>query len=316
MRRQAARISLRILLIVIAVCFPAADRSFCAKYPSANGRVNDYAGVLSSGDVSRLNGMINELDRKTGAEIGILVVKSLDGASVEEYANGVFNEWGIGKKGEDNGALLLVTVKDRAMRIEVGYGLEPLIPDGLAGEIRDEQMIPNFKAGRYGQGLLEATARIAEIIGGSRGVSLEKTDVPKRSTTGNPQILFFFAISSLFVFIGFSLIGSGVNGLASRALTGCFPLVFGTVFGGFALLAFVGSTAAHGLLWLSIPQFAIAIAATIIGYRNPEMMQSHGRGSGGWRSGGGGFSGGFGGSSGGGGFGGGSSGGGGASGHW
>jgi uncharacterized protein len=261
--------------------------------------------------------MIDELERKTGAEIGILVVNGLDGADEEDYANGVFREWGIGKKGKDNGILLLVAVKDRAMRIEVGYGLEPLIPDGLAGEIRDRQMIPSFRAGNYGQGLLEATARIARIIAASEGVSLEKASVPKRRGLPGGQTLLFFAFTIPFITLGFMGIGSAIKAFVTRKPDGCFPLVWGLGFGGIPFVASVGPAIAHGLWWFWFPQFVIAIAALVFGFTRPLVISSRSTRRGGWGYGGGGFGGGFGGSSGGGGgFGGGSSGGGGASGHW
>lgn len=99
---------------------------------------------------------IQDVDAATTAEVAVVTVPSLDGESVEEYAHTLFNRWGIGKVGWNNGILLLVAPGERRARIEVGYGLEPLFPDGLCGELLDEHAVPSFRDGAYGEGI-EAT---------------------------------------------------------------------------------------------------------------------------------------------------------------
>ena len=83
---------------------------------------------------------------------------------MEDYATDLFNTWGIGKKDRDNGVLILVAVQDRAMRIEVGYGLEGILPDGLAGAVIREAFLPRFRNDDYRTGLLEGTARVIDIV--------------------------------------------------------------------------------------------------------------------------------------------------------
>jgi len=102
------------------------------------GFVNDYANVLSASEERQLVSMISEVRQKTGAEIAVVTIQSLEGNEIDDFSNRLFEKWGIGQKGKDNGLLFLAAMKDRKMRIEVGYGLEGAIPDAQAGRIRRE----------------------------------------------------------------------------------------------------------------------------------------------------------------------------------
>ncbi len=102
-------------------------------------------------------------------------VPSLNGMSVEEYANKLFAEWGIGQKGKDNGVLVLVAPSERKIRIEVGYGLEPILPDGLAGSIIRDQFIPAFRKSDYQSGVLDGVRRVAAIVRRGQVVDRERT---------------------------------------------------------------------------------------------------------------------------------------------
>ena len=93
--------------------------------------------------------MLRDVEQQTTAEIAVVTVPSLDGMTVEEYASRLFKAWGIGKKGRDNGVLVLVAPTEHKMRIEVGYGLEAVLPDGLAGQIVRTECLPRFKEGDY-----------------------------------------------------------------------------------------------------------------------------------------------------------------------
>ena len=98
-----------------------------------NGSVSDFAGILDESAKSELNSLITQTEQKTSAEIAVVTVPTLEGITVEEYAVKLFKQWGIGKKGKDNGVLVLVVPSERKVRIKVGYGLKPILPDGLAG---------------------------------------------------------------------------------------------------------------------------------------------------------------------------------------
>ena len=139
------------------------------------GYVNDFAGVLNQQTKSQLEALALELKQKTGAEIAVAIVPSLEGDSVENYANLLAESWGVGDQ-EDRGALVLLAVDDRRLRIEIGYGLEPIIPDGRAGEIR-EMMTPALRAGDYNGAVAVAMVQLAQIVAQDAGVTL----------TGMPQ---------------------------------------------------------------------------------------------------------------------------------
>jgi len=133
--------------------------------------VTDIAGQLSAGTIAHLNQSIDSAHASHGIEMAVVVIRSLDGLSVEEVAERLFNRWGIGKKGKDNGLLFLWSTGDRKVRIEVGYGLEGVIPDGKAGAILDAYVIPRFRDGEFEDGVIAgvdaalAAARSEEVPG-------------------------------------------------------------------------------------------------------------------------------------------------------
>ena len=119
-------------MIALLVSATIARPAYSQDLPAHVGKVNDFAEVL---EASQRSGLETQLDRATSAEVAVVTVRTLGGHTVEEYATALFNAWGIGKQDRDNGVLILVAVDDRAMRIDVGYGLEGILPDGLAGSI-------------------------------------------------------------------------------------------------------------------------------------------------------------------------------------
>jgi uncharacterized protein len=116
--------------------------------------VTDMAGALRADTISRLNDTIGAFERATGAEMAVVIVRSLDGVSVEETAVKLFELWGIGKTKQDNGLLLLWSTGDRRVRVEVGYGLEGALPDGKVGAILDAYVIPQFQSGAFDEGII------------------------------------------------------------------------------------------------------------------------------------------------------------------
>jgi uncharacterized protein len=116
--------------------------------------VTDMAAALRADTVARLNDTIGLFERSTGSEMAVVVIRSLDGASIEEAAAKLFQMWGIGKKDRDNGLLLLWSTGDRRVRVEVGYGLEGALPDGKVGAILDTYVIPRFKSGDFDDGMI------------------------------------------------------------------------------------------------------------------------------------------------------------------
>lgn len=156
------------LFVILVLSLWGMGHSGEPKIPRPQGLINDYAGIIAPEYRKKLDLIIrNTLDR-TGVPIVILTMPEIGGYDYNEYANLVYNNWGIGKKGEDKGILIFVTLKERKMRIETGYGVEGVLPDGLVGEIRDRYMIPYFRQDRFGEGLLLGVEAISKILGGER----------------------------------------------------------------------------------------------------------------------------------------------------
>ena len=136
--------------------------------PNPRGRdgtwVTDMPGMLRADTIAQLNSTISDFERTTGGEMAVVVIRSLDGLSIEEAAVQLFNLWGIGKKSRDNGLLLLWSTGDRRVRVEVGYGLEGVLPDGKTGAILDAYVIPKFKAGEFDEGVLAGVGALLSVV--------------------------------------------------------------------------------------------------------------------------------------------------------
>lgn len=143
------------------------------------GYLSDFAGVVDIGSRQRIEAYCAAVEKATGAQLALVAVPELDGEPVEDVANLLFRRWGVGKKGEDNGALLLLSVRDKRSRLEVGYGLEPILPDGSAGDLL-RAMRPALRAGQYGEALLMAAHQMGERIAREKGVAIDETVRPRR----------------------------------------------------------------------------------------------------------------------------------------
>ncbi len=160
-------------LTLLLACIPAAAQPDSPPAPEqlrARNFVNDYAGVLSPQTEAGLNALGRELQQKTGAEIAVAVVRGLGDETVEGYSLRLADEWGVGGEG-DRGALLLVAVDDRRLRLEVGYGLEPILPDGRAGALLD-QMTPFLRQGDYDGAVRVGFISVAQVVAADAGVEL------------------------------------------------------------------------------------------------------------------------------------------------
>ncbi len=134
--------------------------------------VVDLAGVVPPDMQARLNAFLKELEQKTTAQVLVLTVQSLDGQSIEEFAFNTKEQWKLGQKGKDNGVLLVVAVKDRKYRFEIGYGLESVLPDSLVGTIGREYLVPYFRKGDFGSGIYAAVVVAANTIASHEGVQI------------------------------------------------------------------------------------------------------------------------------------------------
>jgi len=306
-------------LLLVACCLLLALRPSAQALPRPLGRISDFANVIDPATEADLDRRIDLLEQQTSSELAVATVESLGGTSVEEYANRLFREWGIGRAQQDNGVLIVVAPNEREMRIEVGYGLEGVLPDGLAGQIIREQFTPKFRDGDYSGGIADGVARVIAVVEKHEVLTPEQLAAFNDSNGDDDApawiIIPFFGV---FVTIGFGMLGIG---LRSKTV---FPMLFGSFFGGMPLLM---SIAVVGSLTLTtlVPW---AIAMFVVGYRLGgreswrNAFRDSGKGgrgggsSGGWTMGSSGSSGSSSGSSSSSSFGGGSSGGGGASGRW
>lgn len=129
-----------------------------------NSWVSDLANVLPGTQVALIDGAINALEKENGAEIAVVTVNTTGPKSAKEFAGELFNRWGVGKEGADNGVLVLLAKNDRRIEIETGYGAEGVLPDGKVGMILDEHAVPSFKRGDFGGGLVATVNALAKEL--------------------------------------------------------------------------------------------------------------------------------------------------------
>ncbi len=293
----------RAALTVAAFLIALVSSAFALEVPKLQGYVNDYADMISPQARAELENELRSFEQTDSTQIVILTVQSLEGDPIEDFGIRVADEWRIGQKGKDNGAIFIVAKQDRKMRIEVGRGLEGKLTDLMSGRIIDLVVKPRFKRGDYDGGFI---AGVSAIIDTTRGEF--KADGNHGRQAGDKTSRFM----TLLIFGAFAML---VLGSMSRPL--------GAVAGaaGLPLTAYLSalSLGAGGFL-------VLAVIGLLAGLLLPALFSAGGRrgGGGGFWPGGGYYGGGFGGFGGGGGFGsgggfsggGGGFGGGGASGDW
>ena len=171
----------------LVLCLLSGSASAGISLPKPEGWVTDRAGLLDASTKNHLEQLLTEVNRQGSVEIAVVTLPTLGGQSVEEVAVELFAAWEIGKKGKDEGALLLVAPKERKLRIEVGYGLEEIIPDGLAGEIIRDTITPRFRQGRFAEGIEAGIARIVETIARHKQIQPPPPESPRLRATAPEQ---------------------------------------------------------------------------------------------------------------------------------
>src|ERR1019366_10132327 len=161
-------LSLVFVLILSAACLPAEQ----VKNLKPQGYVNDFAGVLSAGAKEKLTALCAEVDQKAKAQIAVVTVSSLEGEPVEQYSNDLATQWGVGPKQQARGILILLAPSDHKYRIEVGYGLEGILPDGKVGGFGREA-VPFLQRSDYNDATLLLTQRVASVIAEDQKVTLD-----------------------------------------------------------------------------------------------------------------------------------------------
>lgn len=210
------------IFLVLLFGFPAAALDI----PKPTGYINDRADIISPEVELKLEQFLKDFDKSDSTQISVLTIPTLDGESLEDYALRVLESWGLGQKGKDNGALLLVAKAERKIRIEVGYGLEGRLTDLLAGRIVDNEVSPRFKQGDFDGGIVSGVFGIAQAVRGEY-TGTGKTKQKKKS---NP---FGFIFILFFLLPLFSRLGGSRGGRHHRG--GIFfggPFIGGGGFGG------------------------------------------------------------------------------------
>lgn len=154
----------RLLPLACLFLLLAAAIAQALEVPALRGRVNDYAGVMSAEQVRSLESQLAQLERDTGHQLAVLAVPTLDGEDIEGFSIRVAENWKIGRKGFDNGAILVVAVKDRRLRLEVSYGLEGVLPDAIAKRITSGFIVPRFRNGDYGGGIVAGMDAVQKVL--------------------------------------------------------------------------------------------------------------------------------------------------------
>jgi len=170
--------ALAVMLLVVAI----ATTAHAQQYPKATGYVNDFANLLTREQGASLNDELVAFEKKTTIEIAVVTVPWLNNQSIEDYTKGLAKEWGVGKRNQNNGVVFLIAPKERKMRIETASGAHSVLTDSRADQIRDEAVIPRFKAGNMPQGIIDGAHAIMRTLDASSAPV-----IAERETAQAPQ---------------------------------------------------------------------------------------------------------------------------------
>jgi len=183
-RTRCCRFALFIILLAV---FPVGTvHAEQWKNLNPQGYVNDFAGVLNATTVEKLTEVSTEVDQKAKAQIALVTIKTLEGDPVEDFANHLFQKWGVGYKGTDRGVMVLVATDDHKYWTEVGYGLEPILPDGKVGGF-GRDMVPLLRQGDYNGAVVQMVSQIAEVIAQASHVTLDSLPNPPTAAPAAPE---------------------------------------------------------------------------------------------------------------------------------
>ncbi|MEA3499863.1 MAG: TPM domain-containing protein [Candidatus Marinimicrobia bacterium] len=220
-------------IILVLVSFIFFNTAFALDIPKLQGRVNDHANILNANEERQIEQFLYQNEQKNSSQVVLLTLKSLEGENLEDYSMRVVDKWKIGQKEYDNGALLLVAIAERKIRIEVGYGLESIITDLKAGYIIRNAITPEFKKGNYSGGIAKGLANITGIINKKFDISDEELaryqNSQKKANTGNLPFSFIVIVFIIIMNLLGRIFGSGRR----RKGMGFLPfLLLGSALGG------------------------------------------------------------------------------------
>lgn len=171
---------------------------FALNIPQLQGRINDQAGLLSAEQRQTIENLLGQYEQQTSNQFAVLTIDSLEGDSLEDFSLRTVEKWKLGQKGKDNGALLLIVKNDRKVRIEVGYGLEPVLTDVFCGNTIREVLAPAFGEGNYGQGIADTLYAMMQKTGVEFTNYTPQYTAPPTAELPNAVVLFFIIIIILF----------------------------------------------------------------------------------------------------------------------
>lgn len=203
------------------------------RYPKPEGYVSDFAHVIDPASRSQLEAYAAGVQQATGAEMALVTIPTLEGEPIEDVANTIFRTWGVGQKGKNEGIMLLLSIGDHRSRLEVGYGLEPILPDGMDGDIL-RAMRPALRQNDFGDAMMVAAQTIGSTIAQAKHVQLQ-TQLPRQRTQPDlsDRIPWPMILGGLFL-LSLLLRAGGRRGYgAGGGIGGALPwLILGNLMGG------------------------------------------------------------------------------------
>ncbi|MCK5450582.1 MAG: TPM domain-containing protein [Candidatus Omnitrophica bacterium] len=224
MIKNISKIYKRVLVFsLFCILFSSAILAGAAESIPARGQdyVSDFAGLLSNSDKITITKFAAELEKKTTAQIAVVTMKTTQPETIQGFSVRLFDQWKIGQKGKDNGVLLLMAVNDRKAWITTGYGLEGAIPDVIANKIVQDVMIPYFKRGQYGEGILKGAISVISLVAKEYDVEITGYETQVYQSVHRKKsaleiiftIVFFILIIGMRTgFLGYFLMGSMIGG--------------------------------------------------------------------------------------------------------
>src|SRR5574341_74040 len=226
-----SRAPLAAILLMVAAQLAAAQ----VPVPPLKARVTDLTGTLTADQRGVLEQKLAALEARKGSQVAVLLVPTTQPETVEHYAVRVFEQWNLGRKGVDDGVLLLVAKNDRRLRIEVGYGLEGAIPDAVARRVIDEDIVPLFKQGNFYGGISAGTDRVIKLIEGESMPPPRRTAAPGSGWSAETFFIGFIILAMLS-----QLLHSVLGRVAGAGVVGIAAGILGYVLAGLAVAAIIG----------------------------------------------------------------------------
>jgi uncharacterized protein len=214
--------------------------SYGIEIPKLQSRVTDQAGILSPEEIAGLEAKLKDLETADSTQVAVLIIPSLEGDSLEDFSVRTATAWGLGQKGRDNGALLLVALKERKVRIETGYGLEPTLTDAVSHLIIQNDIIPQFRQGNYYAGIQAGVNAIIQVVRGTYQATPAKSSPSSGRSRGNALNFIIILLMPLLWIMSFTgkwgggILGAIAGILLPYSLIGHYWILslIGGVFGG------------------------------------------------------------------------------------